>query len=74
MTRISFLAGSGIFLLATMSRLVLGASQNKALSLGQLHITHPLRMLGAIPPLPQYIFMGWNIIKHRDNSTFYFLS
>jgi hypothetical protein len=27
-------------------------------------------MRGAIPPLPQYAFMAWCLIKHRDNSTF----
>jgi hypothetical protein len=29
------------------------------------------RMCGAIPPLPQYNFMVWCLIKHRDNFTFY---
>jgi hypothetical protein len=24
---------------------------------------------GAIPPLPQYIFMAWCLVKHRDNFT-----
>jgi hypothetical protein len=28
-------------------------------------------MLGAIPPLPQYVFMAWCLVKHRDNFTFY---
>jgi hypothetical protein len=28
-------------------------------------------MRGAIPPLPQYAFMAWCIVKHRDNFTFY---
>jgi hypothetical protein len=27
-------------------------------------------MRGAIPPLPQYVFMAWCLIKHRDNFTF----
>jgi hypothetical protein len=27
-------------------------------------------MRGAIPPLPQYIFMAWCLVKHRDNFTF----
>jgi len=22
---------------------------------------------GAIPPLPQYVFMAWYLVKHRDN-------
>jgi hypothetical protein len=25
---------------------------------------------GAIPPLPQYDFMAWCLVKHRDNFTF----
>jgi hypothetical protein len=25
-----------------------------------------LRMCGAIPPLPQYVFMAWCLVKHRD--------
>jgi hypothetical protein len=27
-------------------------------------------MLGAIPSLPQYAFMAWCLVKHRDNFTF----
>jgi hypothetical protein len=27
-------------------------------------------MRGAIPPLPQYVFMVWCLVKHRDNFTF----
>jgi hypothetical protein len=26
-------------------------------------------MRGAIHPLPQYIFMAWCLVKHRDNFT-----
>jgi len=26
-------------------------------------------MRGAIPP-PQYVFMAWYLVKHRDNFTF----
>jgi hypothetical protein len=29
-------------------------------------------MRGAIPPLPQYVFMGWCLVKHRDKFTFIF--
>jgi hypothetical protein len=29
-------------------------------------------MHGAIPPLPQYVFMAWCLAKYRDNFTFYF--
>jgi hypothetical protein len=28
-------------------------------------------MRGAIPPLPQYVFMAWCLVKHRDKFTFY---
>jgi hypothetical protein len=31
------------------------------------------RMRGAIPPLPQYVFIAWCLVKHRDNFTFIFL-
>jgi hypothetical protein len=27
-------------------------------------------MRGSIPPLPQYVFMAWCLVKHRDNFTF----
>jgi hypothetical protein len=27
-------------------------------------------MLGAIRPIPQYAFMAWCLVKHRDNFTF----
>jgi hypothetical protein len=30
-------------------------------------------MRGAIPPLPQYVFMEWCLVKYRDNLTFYLL-
>jgi hypothetical protein len=28
------------------------------------------RMRGAIPPLPQYVFMAWCLVKHSDIFTF----
>jgi hypothetical protein len=28
-------------------------------------------MRGAIPPLPQYVFIAWCLVKHRHNFTFY---
>jgi len=35
-------------------------------------------MCGAVLPLPQYVFMAWWLLKHRENFTFtfylYFLS
>jgi hypothetical protein len=27
-------------------------------------------MSGVIPPLPQYVFMAWCLVKHRGNFTF----
>jgi hypothetical protein len=36
-----------------------------------LHLVPRSRMRGAIPPLPQYVFMAWCLVKHRDNFTFY---
>jgi hypothetical protein len=29
------------------------------------------RIRGAIPPLPQYVFMAWCLVKHIDNFIFY---
>jgi hypothetical protein len=29
-------------------------------------------MREAIPPLPQYVFIAWCLVKHRDNFTFTF--
>jgi hypothetical protein len=26
-----------------------------------------LRLRGAIPPLSQYVFVAWSLVKHRDN-------
>jgi hypothetical protein len=31
-------------------------------------------MRGAIPPLPQYAFIAWCLVKHRDNFTFTFMN
>jgi hypothetical protein len=31
-------------------------------------------MRGAILPLPQYAFIAWCLVKHRDNFTFNFLN
>jgi hypothetical protein len=30
-------------------------------------------MRGAIPPLHQYVFTAWCLVKHRDNFTFTFI-
>jgi hypothetical protein len=29
-------------------------------------------MRGAIPPLPQYVFLAWCLVKHGDSITFTF--
>jgi hypothetical protein len=29
-------------------------------------------MRGAVPPLPQYVFMAWCLVKHGDSFTFAF--
>jgi len=34
-----------------------------------LHVVPTLIMHGAIPSLPQYAFMAWCLVKHRDNFT-----
>jgi hypothetical protein len=34
-----------------------------------LHQVPMLRMRGAVPPLPQYVFMAWCLIKRRDKFT-----
>jgi hypothetical protein len=35
-----------------------------------LHLVLRSRMHGAIPPLSQYVFMSWCLVKHRHNFTF----
>jgi hypothetical protein len=37
-----------------------------------LHLVPRSRMRGFIPLLPQYVFMAWSLVKHRDNFTFTF--
>jgi hypothetical protein len=73
--------GLGIFLFTTASRTALGPTQ-RGLSLGVKrqgreadHSPPPsaqVKMRGAIHPLPQYVFMSWCLVKHRDNFTFTF--
>jgi hypothetical protein len=36
------------------------------------HLVLRLRMYGAIPPLPQYVFMARGLVKHRDAFAFTF--
>jgi hypothetical protein len=38
-----------------------------------IHLVPRSRMRGAIPPLPQYAFMAWCLVKHRDKFTFTFI-
>jgi hypothetical protein len=67
--------GLGIFLFSTVSRTTLGPTQPPIqwvpgdLSLG---VKRPGRE--AIPPLPQYAFMAWCLVKHRGNFTFFYLT
>jgi hypothetical protein len=28
-------------------------------------------MRGSIPPFPQYVFIAWYLVKHKDSLTFY---
>jgi hypothetical protein len=79
--------GLGIFLFTTASRKVLGPTQppiqwvTGALS---LRVKRPEREADNSPPssaevknalsyisTPQYVFMAWCCVKHRDNFTFY---
>jgi hypothetical protein len=39
-----------------------------------LHLVPRSRMRGAIHLLPQYVFMAWCLVKHRDNFTFTFIN
>jgi len=51
---------------------LLGVKQPEQLTT-HLHLVPRSRMRGAIPPLPQNVFMAWYYVKHRDNFTFTFL-
>jgi hypothetical protein len=82
--------GLGIFLFTTMSRTALGSTQPPiqwvpwALPLGvsgqgmklttQLHLVPRSSMHTAIPPLHQYVFMAWCLVKHKENFTFTFFT
>jgi hypothetical protein len=57
------------FLFATASRPALGKATGR--EVGHWSPLVPrLRMRGAIPPLPKYVFMAWYLVKHRDKFTF----
>jgi hypothetical protein len=75
--------GLEIFLFTTVSRMAMGLTQPPIQwVLGvkwpgreadhSPHLVPRSRMCGAIPPLLQYIFMVWGLVKHRDNFTFNF--
>jgi hypothetical protein len=83
-----FRRGLGIFLFTTVSRTVLGPTQPPiqqvpgALSLG---VKRPGREADLSPPssaevknawsytcTPEYVFMAWCLVKHRDNFIFTF--
>jgi len=36
-----------------------------------LHLVPRSRLRVNVPPLPQYVFMVWYLIKHRENLTFF---
>jgi hypothetical protein len=75
--------GLGIFLFITASKPVLGPTQlpiqwvSRALYLGvkrpgrEANYLTSVLSRGAITSLPQYVFMAWCLVKHRDNFTFY---
>jgi hypothetical protein len=38
-----------------------------------LHLVLRSGVRGAIPSLPQYVFMAWRLVKHRDKFTYAFV-
>jgi hypothetical protein len=86
-SRVRFPRGLGICLFTIASRTALGPTQpikwvpeafpgDKAAGAWSWPLTSTehwgQRMGGAIPTLPQYAFMVWWLVKHRDNFTFTF--
>jgi hypothetical protein len=81
--------GLGIFLFTTASRPALGPTQPPiqwvpgALALGVKKRVREgdqsppssaeVEVRGAVPPLPQFVFMAWCLFKLRDKFTFYFI-
>jgi hypothetical protein len=84
---VRFPVGLGIFLFTTVSRTALGLTQPPiqwvpgALSLGVkrlgLEADHSppssveVKNAWSYTSTPQYVFMAWCLVKHRDNFTFY---
>jgi hypothetical protein len=87
-SRVRFPAGARKFLFTTASRVALGPTQPPiqlvpgALSLGvkrlgreadhSLPSSTAVKIPRALPTVPQYAFMVWCLVKHRDNFTFTF--
>jgi hypothetical protein len=78
--------GLGIFLFTTMSRMALGPTQFPipwvpgALSLRVMWLGHEadhsppssakVKNVWSYTSTPQYVFMAWCLVKHKDNFTF----
>jgi hypothetical protein len=65
--------GLRIFLFTTTYRTALGLGRGVKLTIHLLLVPRS-RMRGAIPPLLQYVFMAWCLVKDRDKFTFAFTS
>jgi hypothetical protein len=85
-SRVRFPAGAGNFLLTTVSRTALGPTQppiqwvTGALSLGVKRLGREadhsppscaeVKNAWSYTSTPQYVFVAWCLVKHRDNFTF----
>jgi hypothetical protein len=88
-SRVRFPAGLGIFLFTTASRTALGFTQPPiqwvpgVLSLGvkrpgrEADHSHPssaeVKNAWSYTSTPQYVFLAWCLVKHRDTFTFYLI-
>jgi len=52
------------------SSLTPGVKQPGREATTDVHLMPSLRMRGAIPPLPQYVFIALHLVKHWDNFSF----